>query len=119
MRLYHVTFVRSLNSILRDRYLDPMRARGKRKVVWLVPARLVSWAIGHVQMRHCCSLSSIRILDFGAATPACSEHAGSDKWFTPDRVPIHHASIMTAAEWLAEDDTCDSAGALEGLINAG
>ena len=51
MVLYHATPRKFLQSII-DNGLDPMKAKGRIKGVWLHTASKRSWAILHTQKRH-------------------------------------------------------------------
>lgn len=51
-KLYHVTPVVRLHSILNDGFLLPECARSKEKVVWLVGVSRLAWAKTHTKRRH-------------------------------------------------------------------
>ena len=61
MRLYHATLLSNLESIT-ENGLDPTRATGRDKAVWLHTASRREWAILHVQKRHNCTLDEIVII---------------------------------------------------------
>lgn len=66
---YHVTTQSNIRSIRRDGFLDPLKARSGKKVVWFVTYAHVDWAIGHVLTRHALSVFDIYIVRIYASAP--------------------------------------------------
>lgn len=62
MKLYHATRKQNLESI-RVNGLDPNRANGKEKLVWLHTTSRREWAIIHTATRHNCEVSDVMIIE--------------------------------------------------------
>lgn len=60
-RYYHVTHRDNVAAII-ESGLDPFKAHGKMKVVWLCSVSRLSWAIAHVSLRHSWAIDKIRVL---------------------------------------------------------
>lgn len=77
MLLYHATHKHNVDGI-RKHGLDPSRATGKRKAVWLHDEDLWTWAINHVCDRHKWERSEIVLfcVQVGSLPVKRSKHAG-------------------------------------------
>lgn len=57
-RFYHVTHAGNVGSII-EHGLEPDRARGKLKAVWLADSKRLHWAIAHVAAKHGSPMSAL------------------------------------------------------------
>ena len=62
MKLYHATPKSNLDSI-RTAGLDPNRAKGQIKGIWLHTASKQAWAILHTMKRHGCGIDDVVLLE--------------------------------------------------------
>jgi len=64
-RYYHVTHRDRVADIIEDG-LDPLKARGKLKAVWLCSSARLTWAIAHVSANHDWPIIKLRVLSVHA-----------------------------------------------------
>jgi hypothetical protein len=62
MRLYHVSPSYNYDSI-RSLGLRTACCRDARRSIWLVPRKMLSWAVAHVQDRHECKNVHVWVVD--------------------------------------------------------
>ena len=96
MILFHATPKRNLENIERQG-LDPMRATGKIKGVWLHTASRREWAILHTIQRHKCEVSEVVIIAVDVPRSQLRRR-WRGLWTTPETL-TEFQSITNAAEF--------------------
>ena len=94
MKLYHATPKSNLDSI-RQHGLDPSRANGKVKGVWLHTQSKQSWAILHTMKRHACGIDDVVLLEVNLSRAALSRR-WRGLWTCAEK--IHEFTVIEASE---------------------
>lgn len=95
---FHVTLTRKVASILRHGLLTRY-ATGRRKAVWVVPRRLVPWAILHVVNRHKTTLESVVVAQLNVPGSWLKRHAGGTLYTRRDVPVAQIVSFSGVTQW--------------------
>ena len=94
MKLYHATPKANLDSI-RTAGLDPNRAKGQIKGVWLHTESKQSWAILHTMQRHDCGIDDVVLLEVNLSRTDLTRR-WRGLWTCAEK--IHDFTVIEASE---------------------